>query len=154
MEEENDYIEKSWLPLDKNIIHQKNQYKNLQFSCLLRPFFSKFLTIRSSKNLFRASIDFFHFDLFCTRASSSAAQIYDSDQAFFYFCIFQKKNYRNIFLVSGFTILSPYRPAGRRWDLYVNKNKFILHRGPWREPAAPCRPTGGRQAPSKDLCTK
>ena len=33
------------------------------------------------------------------------------------------------------------RPGGGR-DLYVNKNKFILRRGPWREPAAPL-PAGG-----------
>ena len=33
------------------------------------------------------------------------------------------------------------RPGGGR-DLYVNKNKFILRRGPWREPAAPL--PGGR----------
>jgi len=30
----------------------------------------------------------------------------------FYFYIFQKKNYRNIFLVLDFTVLYPYRPAG------------------------------------------
>ena len=32
----------------------------------------------------------------------------------FYFCIFQKKIYRNIFLDLGFTVLYPYRPAGVR----------------------------------------
>ena len=74
---------------------------------------------------------------------------------FFIFAFFKKKIYRNIFLVLGFTVLYPYRPAGRRGggrgptarqgggrDLYINKNKFILRRGPWREPAAP--PVGGR----------
>ena len=44
-------------------------------------------------------------------------------------------------------------------DLYVNKNKFILRRGPLREPAAPLRaagplpprPAGGRQVPSPNI---
>ena len=72
-----------------------------------------------------------------------------SPKRLFYFYIFQKKNYRNIFLVSDFTVLYPYHPAGGRQgggrDLYVNKNKFILHRGPWREPTA--RQGGGRLPP-------
>jgi hypothetical protein len=82
---------------------------------------------------------------------------------FFYFCILQKKIYRNIFLISGFTVLYPYRPAGggrgptvRQGGgsyLYVNKNKFILRRGPWREPAArwggrgPAAQQGGGRLP-------
>ena len=36
----------------------------------------------------------------------------------FYFCIFQKNFYRNIFLVLGFTVLYPYRPAGGRQGAY------------------------------------
>ena len=32
----------------------------------------------------------------------------------FYFYIFQKKIYKNIFLVLDFTVLYPYRPAGGR----------------------------------------
>ena len=35
--------------------------------------------------------------------------------AFFLFLYFSKKNYRNIFLVLGFTVLYPYRPAGGRY---------------------------------------
>ena len=53
--------------------------------------------------------------------------------ASFLFYIFQKKNYRNVFLVSDFTVLYPYRPAGGSRDLYVNKYKFYLRRGPWQE---------------------
>ena len=34
--------------------------------------------------------------------------------ASFLFLYFSKKNYRNIFLVLGFTVLYPYRPAGGR----------------------------------------
>ena len=73
--------------------------------------------------------------------------------ASFLFLYFSKKNYRNIFLVLGFTVLYPCRPAGGGRgptarqvggrDLYVNKNNFFLRRGPWREPAAPLPPTGG-----------
>ena len=84
---------------------------------------------------------------------------------FFVFFIFQKKIYRNIFLVLGFTVLYPYRPAGggrgptaRQGggrDLYINTNKFIFRRGPWRESAAPlpggrpptAPPVGGRGLP-------
>ena len=75
-----------------------------------------------------------------------------SGGVFFIFVFFKKKNYKNIFLVSGFTVLYPYRPAGggrgptaRQGggrDLYVNKNKFVLRRGPWREPAARQGATG------------
>ena len=69
--------------------------------------------------------------------------------AFFYFCIFQK-----IFLqkyIFGFRFYSsiplppgrgPTARQGGGRDLYINKNKFILRRGPWREPAAPCRAAG------------
>jgi len=35
----------------------------------------------------------------------------------FYFYIFQKKFYRNIFLILYFTVLYPYRPAGGRQGL-------------------------------------
>ena len=69
--------------------------------------------------------------------------------AFFVF-VFFKKNYRNIFLHSGFTVLYPCRPAGGGRgptarqvggrDLYINKKN--LRRGPWRELAAPL--PGGR----------
>ena len=58
-------------------------------------------------------------------------------------------------MVLGFTVLYPYRPAGGGRDLYINKNKFILRRGPWREPAAllpggrppVAPPVGGRGLP-------
>ena len=36
----------------------------------------------------------------------------------FYFCIFQKNFYRNIFLDLGFTVLYPYRPAGGQQGAY------------------------------------
>jgi len=36
----------------------------------------------------------------------------------------------------------PTARQGSGRDLYVNKNKFILRRGPWREPATPL--PGGR----------
>ena len=80
----------------------------------------------------------------------------------FFIFIFFKKKYRNIFLVSDFTVLYPYRPtwgqqgayrpAGGGMDLYVNKKN--LRSGPWREPAAPlpgsmppaAPPVGGRGA--------
>ena len=87
--------------------------------------------------------------------------IFLNQRVFFIFAFFKKKIYRNIFLVSGFTVLYPYRPAGggrgptaRQGggrDLYVNKNKFILCRGPWREPAAPLSGGRGRQAPSPNI---
>ena len=84
-----------------------------------------------------------------------ALPYHSSSACVFFIFVFFKKNYRNIFLVLGFTVLYPYRPVGGRQgptarqgggrDLYVNKNKFILRRGPWREPAAPL--PGGRLPP-------
>ena len=74
--------------------------------------------------------------------------------ATFSFLYFSKKIYRNIFWVLDFTVLylnhpaggrqGAYCPAGDSRDLYVNKNKYFLRRGFWREPAAP--PVGGRGA--------
>ena len=64
----------------------------------------------------------------------------------FYFCIFQKTNYRNIFLVLDFTVLYSYRPAGGGRDLYVNKYNFFAQRF-----LAPCRPTTWRQAPASNI---
>ena len=81
--------------------------------------------------------------------------------------------YRNIFLVSYFTVLYPYRPAGGRqgsyrpaggdMDLHVNKYNFFVRRplagacrphAGWQSPAArwsggrqPAPPAGGWQAP-------
>ena len=66
----------------------------------------------------------------------------------FFISIFFKKNYKNIFSISHFIFLYPYRPAGGGRDLYVNKYKFYLRRGPWRGPAAPLpggRPPAARQ---------
>ena len=40
------------------------------------------------------------------------------DGRLFYFYIFQKKNYRNIFLVSDFTVIYPYRSVGGRQGTY------------------------------------
>ena len=71
----------------------------------------------------------------------------------FYFCIFQKKKFTEIYF--WIQVLQFYTPAVRQGggrgptarqvggrDLYVNKNNFFLRRGPWREPAAPL--PGGR----------
>ena len=81
---------------------------------------------------------------------------------FFFIFVFFKKKITEIYF--WFQVLQFYTPIARQGggrgptarprggrDLYVNKNKFILRRGPWREPAAR---QGGRQAPSKDLCAK
>ena len=59
----------------------------------------------------------------------------------FHFCIFQKKILQKYILGFRFyssILLPPGRGGGR--DLYVNKNKYFLRRGPWREPAAPLPP--------------
>ena len=56
----------------------------------------------------------------------------------FLFLYFSKLFFTKIYF--RFDILQFYTPTARQGsgrDLYVNKNKFILHRGPWREPAAP-----------------
>ena len=81
--------------------------------------------------------------------------------------------YRNIFSISYFTILYPYRPAeGRQGayrpaggvrDLHINKYIFFCAEAPggslppplpggrpaarWRGGKQPARPVGGRQAP-------
>ena len=62
--------------------------------------------------------------------------------------------YRNIFSISQFTVLYPYRPAGGRQGLICKFKKKLFARKPLagacRPPAgrqAPCRPAGGRQAP-------
>ena len=86
--------------------------------------------------------------------------------SFLFLYFFLKKNYRNIFLVLGFTVLYPYRPAGGRQgayrpagggrDLNVNKKNFAQRsiEGVCRPPAgrqAPCRPTSWRQAPTTNI---
>ena len=71
----------------------------------------------------------------------------------FLFLHFSKKNFTEIYFC--IQVLQFYTPAARQGggrgptarqvggrDLYVNKIKFFLHRGPWREPAAPL--PGGR----------
>ena len=83
---------------------------------------------------------------------------------FFIFIFLKNIFYINIFSVSHFTVLYPYRPAGGGRDLHVNKYKLFLRGGPWWEPAAPLpggraasRPsTGrqGRQAPAGGLRAK
>ena len=75
-----------------------------------------------------------------------------SPSRLFYFYIFQKKIYRNIFWFSKFTVLYPYRPAGGRQGacrpvagrqgLICKFKKNYLRGSPWREPAAPL--AGGR----------
>ena len=71
----------------------------------------------------------------------------------FIFIFFKIIFYINIFSVSHFTVLYPYRPAGGGRDLYVNKYKLFLHGGPCWEPAAPlpgaARWRGGRQPASR-----
>ena len=75
---------------------------------------------------------------------------------FFIFAFFKKK-FTEIyfwFQVLQFCTPTAWQGGGRGptarqvsgRDLYVNKNKFILRRDPWREPAAPCRrPPAARQ---------
>ena len=63
---------------------------------------------------------------------------------FFYFCIFLKKIYRNIFLDLDFTVLYPYRPAGGGRNLYVNKNNFFC-----AEVLGGCLPPGRGAAGSR-----
>ena len=65
----------------------------------------------------------------------------------FYFYIFLKLFYRNIFSISQFTVLYPYRPAGGGRDLYVNKNNFYLRGGPWRGGLPPGRGAAGSPSP-------
>ena len=62
--------------------------------------------------------------------ASSSAQVSPSTKRFFYFYILKNIFYRNIFLVSQFTVLYPYRPVGGR-----------------QGPAAHCRPPDRRQGP-------
>ena len=51
--------------------------------------------------------------------------------ASFLFLYFSKNNfYRNIFSISQFTVLYPYRPAGGGRDLYVNKHIFFCTEAP------------------------
>ena len=70
-----------------------------------------------------------------------------SHSVFFIFVFFKKKITEIYFCIQ---VLQFYTPAARQGggrgptarqvggrDLYVNKNKFFLRRGPWREPAAP-----------------
>ena len=67
---------------------------------------------------------------------------------FFIFMFFKNIFFTEIYF--RFHILQFYTPTARQgggrgrggMDLYINKNKFILCRGPWREPAAPL--PGGR----------
>ena len=94
-----------------------------------------------------ASTNIYHLKIICTYFGISR-WIFTSYVYFppfyaclFYFYIFQKKIYRNIFFVLDFTVIYPW--GGR--DLYVNKNKNFLRRGPWRVPAAPL--PGGRIPP-------
>ena len=73
--------------------------------------------------------------------------------ASFLFLHFSKKKFTEIYF--WFQVLQFYTPTARQGggrgptarqvggrDLYINKNKFFLRKGPWREPAAPL--PGGR----------
>ena len=75
----------------------------------------------------------------------SAAPSTPPAAAFLFLYFLKTFFYKNIFLVSHFTVLYPYRPAGGGRDLYVNKYIFFLRGDPWREPAAPL--LGGRHSP-------
>ena len=81
------------------------------------------------------------------------------DSSVFFIFTFLKKIIEIYF---GFQNLQFYTPTARQGggrgptarqggdrDLYVNKNKFILRRGPWRESAAPL--SGGRPLPPHQL---
>ena len=67
----------------------------------------------------------------------------------FLFLYFFKKDFTEIYF--SFHILQFHTPTARQGggrDLYVNKYKFYLRRGPWRGPAAPLsggRPPAARQ---------
>ena len=52
--------------------------------------------------------------------------------------------YRNIFSVSHFTVLYPYRPTGGGRDLHVNKYIFFCVEAP----GGSLPPPAGRQAPA------
>jgi hypothetical protein len=65
----------------------------------------------------------------------------DYDRVFYIFIFFKIIFYRNIFSVSQFTGLYPYRPAGGgRGRLYVIKICVLSHGGPYR-------PAGGGRLP-------
>ena len=79
-----------------------------------------------------------------------------SGTAPFLFLHFSKKKFTEIYF--WIQVLQFYTPAARQGggrgptarqvggrDLYINKNKIFLRRGPWREPAAPL--PGGRPPP-------
>ena len=70
------------------------------------------------------------------------------DTRVFFIFVFFKKKYRNIFSISKFTVLYPYRPAGGGRKLHVNKYNFFARR-PLAGACRPARPAGGRQAPPK-----
>ena len=72
---------------------------------------------------------------------TAAAQSKCARCRLFFISIFFKKNYKNIFSISHFTFLYPYRPAGGGRDLYVNKNKFF-----WAEVLGGCLPPPCRAA--------
>ena len=90
------------------------------------------------------------------RQSAATPRVSSSFSLFFikasFLFLHFKKNYRNIFWFSKFTVLYPYHPVGggrgptaRQGGgrgLYINKYKFYLRIGPWRGPAAPL--PGGR----------
>ena len=86
-------------------------------------------------------------------AQPEQASLQQNSTAFFFnFCIFQKKNVQKYIFGFRFYSFVPLPPGrgptaqqGGGRDLYVNKNKFIFRRGPWREPAAPL--PGGRPLP-------
>jgi hypothetical protein len=61
-------------------------------------------------------------------------------RVFFIFIFFKIVFYINIFSVSQFTGLYPYRPTGGGRGLYVIKISVLSHGDPYR-------PAGGRQAP-------
>ena len=90
-------------------------------------------------------------------------QMLDNTASFLFLYFSKIFFYRNIFLISQFTVLYPYRPEGggrgpAAWqeggrDLYINKKKLFARRpltGACRHSTRrqrACRPAGGRQAP-------
>ena len=78
--------------------------------------------------------------------SQQASPARSAQAASFLFLYFSKKKFTEIYF--WFQVLQFYTPTARQGggrgptdrqvggrDLYVNKNKFILRRGPWREAA-------------------
>ena len=85
----------------------------------------------------------------CARSWAGSAQTRAPQQAgvFSIFIFFKNIFYRNIFSVSHFIILYPYRSAGGGRDLHVNKHKFLCAESPGGSLPPPCRAVGLPAAP-------